>query len=125
MEILNSIQKLYNVLKLQSRKKGSFSCEKGSEMIGAIQFGATFDQVSAKYGCQKRTVKNTWHRYLSTGPYEIGTDRDDQRFSQWEAKDELLENIENRRNNGLGRNFLQLPYQFSFDRRANNRSTIH
>ena len=26
-------------------------------MIGAIKFGATFDQVSAKYGCQKRTVK--------------------------------------------------------------------
>ena len=45
----------------------SFSCEKRSEMIGANKFGATFDQVSAKYGCQKRTVKNTRQRYLSTG----------------------------------------------------------
>ena len=45
----------------------NFSCEKRNEMIGAIKFGATFDQVSAKYGCQERTVKNTWQRYLSTG----------------------------------------------------------
>ena len=67
MKTLNSIQKLYHVLKLQSRKMVSFSCEKKSEMIGAIKFGATFDQVSAKYGCQKRTVENTWQRYLSTG----------------------------------------------------------
>ena len=44
----------------------SFSWEK-SETIDAIKFGATFDQVSAKYGCQKRKVKNTWQRYLSTG----------------------------------------------------------
>ena len=36
-------------------------------MTGAIKFDATFDQVSAKYGCQKRTVENTWQRYLSTG----------------------------------------------------------
>ena len=67
MKILTSIQKLYHVLKLQSRKMVSFSCEKRSEMIGAIKFGATFVQVSAKYGCQKRTVKNTWQRYLSSG----------------------------------------------------------
>ena len=62
MKILNLIEKLYFVLKLQSRKMVSFSCEKRSEMISAIKFGATFDQVSAKYGCQKRTIKNTLQR---------------------------------------------------------------
>ena len=67
MKIFNSILKLYHNLKLQSLKIVCFSCENRSEMIGAIRFGATFDQVSAKYGCQKRTVKNTWQRYLSTG----------------------------------------------------------
>ena len=67
MKILNSIQKLYHVLKLQLRKLVSFSCQKRSEMISAIKFGAIFDQVSAKYGCQKRSVKNTSQRYLSTG----------------------------------------------------------
>ena len=67
MKILNTIQKLYHVLKLQSGNMVRFLCEKRSEMIRAIKFGATFDQVSAKNGCQKRTVKNTWQRYLSTG----------------------------------------------------------
>ena len=41
--------------------------KKRSEMIGAIKFGSTFGQASAKYGCQKRTAKNSWQRYLSTG----------------------------------------------------------
>ena len=45
-------------------------------------------------------VKNEQLRTLGSAIYqpdqfEIGTDRDDQRFSQCEAKDELLENIEN------------------------------
>ena len=79
MKILNSIQKPYHVLKLQSRKMVSFSCEK-SDKICAIKFGATFDQMSAKYGCQKRTVKNTWQRYLSTGSvrdrHQTGTTKD-------------------------------------------------
>ena len=45
----------------------NFRVKKRSEMIGAYKFGATFDQISVIYGCQKRTVKNTWQGYLSTG----------------------------------------------------------
>ena len=93
MKILNSIQKLYHVLKLQSQKMVSFSCVKRSKMISAIKFGATFDQVSLKYGCQKRTVKNTWQRYLSTGSVRDRHRPGRPRLSHCEAKDELLENI--------------------------------
>ena len=95
MEILNSIQKLYHVSKLQSRKMVSFSSEKRSEMIGAIKFGATFDQVSAKYGCQKRTVKNIWQRYLSTGSVRDRHRPGRPKIFSVGAKDELLENKEN------------------------------
>ena len=53
--------------KIAVTKSGQFFVWKTSETIGAIKFRATFDELSANNGCQKRTVKNTWQRYLLTG----------------------------------------------------------
>ena len=65
MKILNTIQKLYHVLKLQSGNMVRFLCEKRSELIRAIKFGANLTKF-----LPNTDVKNEQLRTLGSAIYQ-------------------------------------------------------